>query len=1350
MKKKITKITAILCALALVASVFIALPLTVAAGTVNVTVNNNGYISTLSVAAGNEIPEPAYDDELDFLGWYSDVDLTVPFGAVKENESRTAYAKYNKTVITFENKSDYVFDVTYRDDADSCDYAFTSGVITDPDDANNKVFKLHSPNIYANLCLPKYDASGAGNYKLDSNDTYVITARFKIPDSVTVSSFQLRLNIGDASTTIGSYTAGRTAIESSTQTYSVVKTATGAANEVVPGQWYTYTYTGSFGDTSKKTTPQIAAYFKGSYNGDFGSKNYIYFDDVTVYNLTDNTGTDNNSYTGFENSTISYSDGMNSSTAATISTDEARNGKKSLKIATGGSAYYKSYVYNGNKTAISVERYNRYEVTFYYKVTNLKSNAVIKLDLHNNDNVWGSGAVNVEAFTVKSATDGWVKHTFAFYSANSSTYRNLGIGVEGAASGDLFYFDDFTVTKIGDYNYRCDFDADFTEYPRSVNGSVVDGNGVITNSSTNGTHPNYYSSHVAWKIDNGVLSYPTNHSSNSPSTTSAQWVQIFALKDKNTLNPNFKLVSGETYHITIRYKQTTETGSATGRFSVASKTPALNESKAVQSIWINNIEGSTDWQTYTFSFTCTSAHANKYLILTMGSSSGTTVFDIDYVAVQTGVKLNNNGNISFNHDVTAGQALPEPDHEDDLKFIGWYSNSSCTTEFGKVGANETRTAYAKYNKTVITFETKGYTSYRSFDGYSSGIVTDPTNSSNNVYKMACSKAWGNVVLANYDANDATEYVLEQGAEYTVEFKFMLPEAVTGDADNITLRLLNGPSTVSGNAIMYSTVCSYKTSEMQANKWYTYTVTFTASDLSKGKFLKISAGCDSTTNKDLDDFVYIDDVKIFNSSDYATVTFNDNGVIYTQDLLVGQEPDALNSTDEQVFLGWFADADFTTAFGSVQKGETRIAYAKYDNTKIAFNNVGFTDSTNNVSYVNDPANAENKVVKIEAGTNIQTVTLPNYDAAGAGAFKVKSGTTYVVRFKLKTNTPCNGYVSIMGNQFAFDGNDASWTVSAIAFTPDSDGTLTMNFAAESAVTVYIDNLYIYTVTETPSTTVTSGNSSITATAPTAKNNRLTGVISVNLANGEQIKINGIKITYDIYATAFSETVTRNIFTSVGGYDDDRDSNAGDGLKYIYSIPANAKNVKITAEFTSDSKDNLGIIASSIREKTDTYSTGIRFRGRVYKTNGIKNVGFIITPKKFIPEGVSLTLDNAAEYNAVIAVATDTLYDFSDTYHDYQVLLKGDNMEKLKDVDMHCVIYVEYEDGGIYYGVPKTTSYDSVYNCVNQTVYGITSYYGAEYKDTRDKLLSSQSAEGFSFIMLTDTHIDYSFTFSEKKD
>ena len=101
MSNILRKFTAILCISALVLSVCLVAPFTVSAATVGVTVNNNGYISTVNATVGSKLPEPAHDSELDFLGWYSNVDCTTEYGLVLENETRTAYAKYNKTVITF-------------------------------------------------------------------------------------------------------------------------------------------------------------------------------------------------------------------------------------------------------------------------------------------------------------------------------------------------------------------------------------------------------------------------------------------------------------------------------------------------------------------------------------------------------------------------------------------------------------------------------------------------------------------------------------------------------------------------------------------------------------------------------------------------------------------------------------------------------------------------------------------------------------------------------------------------------------------------------------------------------------------------------------------------------------------------------------------------------------------------------------------------------------------------------------------------------------------------------------------------------------------------------------------------
>lgn len=1342
MSKTLRKITALICIAALMMSLCISLPFTVSAATVGVTVNNNGYVSTVNATVGTLLSEPEHSDEIDFLGWYSDVSLTEEFGVVKPNETRTAYAKYNKTVISFEGKTDYTADVQYRDDASRFSNAFTSGVVTDPTNANNKVFELHAPGIYANLCLPKYDAQGASSFILASNKTYVITAKFMIPESVSVSSFEIRMNKGDASKTVGSYTAGRTGIEEVKKTYTVVKSETGAANEVVAGKWYTYTATYNFGDTSRQTSPQLAINFGAIGTADFGKKNYIYFDDVTIYNVADGIVADSATHSGFETAVMRHDSSMNSTTAATITGEQARSGAKSLKIAAGGSAHYKSYVYNGDKSALKFDTYTRYEVTFYYKAKTVENSVNIILTKHYADNVWGANAAELYRVSAAKANNEWQKCTFTVYSGAETEYIYLGVGIEGASSGDVVYFDDFSITKLGNYDYLCDFSADFTEYPRKdAGGAVVDGNGVITNSSTNGTHPNYYSSHTMWSINDGILTYPTSNTT-AHSTSGEAWIQHFVAKDTVNKTPNFKFVNGETYHITVRYKQTTTAPDAVGSLSIVAKAAELNQSKALRAIWTNKAIGNTDWQTVSYTFTCGSEYADKYLTLAFGTTSGTATFDVDYVAVSTGVKTNNNGTVSYVHGLSKGDTIPAPEHSDDVTFIGWYSDPECTVEYGTVNSNENRTAYARYNKTVITFTEKGYETYRTFNGYNSGIVADPLDASNNVFKMACSNAWGNVALSTYDAIGAKAYTLSQGCTYKVTFKFMLPDEVIGDNDKIKLRLLNGSASV--NAILYSTEHTYDVSNLKAYTWYTFSGEFTASDLSKGDYLKISMGYDTTTaNKDADDFVYVDDVVIFNTSEFVDVTINDNGLIYTENIMVGKTLEALESTDEQKFIGWYEDADFTTAFGAVKANETRTAYAKYDNTKIAFDNVGGLSASNGVSHAADTANTSNMVVKVEADSTVKSFIVPNYDAKTVDGYKVSAGKTYVVRFKVKTADGTNGTIKINGNAFKFDAT-SSWLPAAITFTAAENGVIKMDVATATAFNVYIDNLYIYEFTETPTASVTAGSSTVTVSKPTAKNNYLNGTITVNLANNEQVKINGLKITYDLYATAFSETVTHNVFTAQGGYDDDRDANAGNGLVYVYNVPANAKNIKVTAEFTTDANGNFGIIASSIREKSETNTTGIRFRGRIYNQNNIKNVGFIVTPKALIPAGKVLTLETAEECHAITAIATGVVYDYNDVYTDYQLLLKGDNLDKLKDVQMYCVIYIEYEDGTISYGIPKTTSYNEVYDMTNASYYGITSYYSEEYADTRAKLTNSQNADTFSFIVLSDTHIDYTFT------
>ncbi len=1314
---KIKKLLSLVLTAALLLTVCVTAPLTASAATVSVTTNNSGTVTTVDATVGQELPRPDGISGLTFIGWYSDLACTVPYGEVLSNETRIAYAKYDKTLITFEQKTDYVAGTDYRDDRNSS--TSTSGVVVDPTDSTNHVFKLHSPDIYANVQMPIYEAQNAPYYELESNHSYTFTFHFMIPDTIPTSTFTIRCNKGNAPT--GG--TGRTSFGDKAYTTA----------DITPGVWYEYSTTYNVGDTSLQTGIQaVFCVADSTYD-----TNYVYFDNMIIKdNDADYQIPIDNTYTGFENAVVTYDGGFNSSTSATISETQAKAGSKSLKIAPTGSNTYRAYVYNGEKTAIRLEPDTNYEVSYWYYAESASSNTIY-IERVNAGSVWGGNYTVHTQYVDAAETGKWIKVSFKFNSGNCASYPYLNFALSGNA-GDVFYFDEFTITATGKelVDYSCDFDADFSFY----NEPNAEGNWKYYCSGAVGSVP--------WTQDNGVVSFTTSHTT-TPSTTSAVWVQHFAPYNGSF----FSFESNSVYEIKVRYKQTLTSSSATGYFSVGLKTNP-NGSQAIKSLVINNETGTTDWIEKTFTVT-TGTLTDKVMTITMGVSSGTATFDLDYIKVTKGPFINDSGEIS-RLTASAGTEIPEPAAKDGLQFLGWFSDVSCTVPYGKVTENETRNAYAKYDKTLITFGQCLLTSgsnYRddaaTHKTFTSGITTDPTDSLNNVFKQHNPGIWANMVIPVYDAAGATPYELANGNEYTVSIDYMIPETAT--ASYITIRMMGGTGSTGGTRSPYgSTQKQLDVSTLTKGKWYTYTATFTASNVSSAPYLMYAFLMDDNSNTGDDvsepatfgaeNFLYIDNITVYNASEFVDVKLNNRGYTYTENVMIGQYLPDLRSVDEANFQGWYSDPECTVPFGAVQANDTHTAYAKYDTVKISF--IADTAVPGLVQLSNAYA------LKFDA-TSIETrFNIPCYDAVGASNLTVEANKTYAVRFiyKLGANSDA-GYISVLGNKFKFKATEAGtdgWAVAAITFNTAESGELTFNLASNSAATVYVDEFTVYEVSAAaPETEVLSGSSTISATAPTASNNMLTGKVTVNLASGEQLRVRGLYITYDLYATAFSEEITTQIFINSGSYDLDRDDIPGNGNEFVYMAPANAKNIKISAEFVAADTTNMAIIASSIREKSEQNSAGIRFRGRVYNMDGIKKVGFLLAPKNLIDAAgaVALTLENAEACQALNADVTNVIYDQTDTYTDYQVLLTG--LNAMTSLDITVTLYVEYDDGSVEYTSSATQSYDNFVAVSEEEIRGITSYYYDEFEDTRDKLISKSEDGSFSAIMLSDTHIDYGF-------
>ncbi len=1274
------KLISWLCVLTLIFGLCTAAPLTVSAATASVTVNNSGTVYTVDATVGSELPAPAdRANGMQFLGWYSDPECTTEYGTVGENETRKAYAKYPSTYIPF-NEKEYVVNNSIRDNSQNYSGAYVSSVVTDPDNANNKVFKLHSNDLYATVMLPLYDDADAAKYQLVEGHKYTISFKYKIPDSLTVSSFGLRITQGNSCASSG---ASRKALDSET-----AKTIT--VSNLTVGEWYTNSVTFTAKDVSTYTSPMISLNCAGTASSTFGANNYVYFDDVVI---TDNDAgydiTVDNTYTSFEGCTVTYDGGFNSTGSASIVTEKAHSGSSSLKIAPSGVNTYRAYAYNAPKSALKLDSYTKYTISYWYMATSLAGDYTnIYTTLNGSGNVWDKNIQLNKTGIHSSALNEWHKVEFTAISGDCSSQAYITFGLQTAAAGSVVYIDDVSVTAVeyvGVHDYYCDFSADFSHY------------GDPTSSDS---WP-YYSSKVNFNTHNGILYFPTTHNT-APDSSGTTYVQHFAPYNGNNY---YQFEANSSYRVVIRYKQTLATKSNTGYFSIGSKAK-IPASEPIKSLAINNQVGSTEWKEYTLDFTTGDLGNQKYLTLTFGSKDGSLAeFEVDYIKVTKGPFINNNGEI-YKNNTAVGAEIATPNYDSDkYNFIGWYSDPECTVPFGVVRENESRTAYARYNKTILNFTEGGlYTSRNK----AASIVLDPLDATNKAVYQDLGDYWTTIEPAVYDAVGAPYYKLLPNIDYTVTFDYRLTSALNQD---LSLRINSGvvadynasyPKTVYNNTSV--TIKAANTDD----KWHTYTATFNSGDLANGNHLFLCLNTTDYANKG----VYIDNVTIYNSAQFVEVTLNNRGVISTIETVVGTSLPAINSTlDEQVFLGWYSDPECTVPFGTVQSDESRTAYAKYDTVKVTFGN-------------------DHK--QLNSG---DVFSVPCYDGV-ENALSLKANTTYAMRFIVKPlEGSAAGKLSVLGNEFNFKAYDAenanAWLPASITFTTTDAVSLNLSVISDGNASILVDDLLIYELDYVPKATVSIGNGTVSATKPAAQNNMQTGTVTVTPANGQQLKAGGILMTYDLYATAFSEPVTTRVFLK------------GDetGNVFTYYAPAAAKNLAVSAEFISDGADNLETVAVSIREKSSKKSSGIRFRTRVANNDNIKNVGFIAAPVALMEEaGVeTLTLENAEGCYAYVVEANGVSYEQTTAYTDYQVILA--NIDGMLDEAVQVVAYVEHNDGTVAYTTAVSMSYNDVVARMNKVVRGITSYHSDEYEDTRNKLLQSQNNGTFSFLSLTDIHIDY---------
>lgn len=136
-----------------------------------ITLNNSGTIETVKLAKGVTLANPTRpNSKMFFEGWYTDLEFTEKV-TVAPDYNCTLYAKYNYTYIPFNNGG-------FSDASQG-----NTGIITDPDDANNKVLYLYTAKGSANnFEFANYDAANAEAYKLLKLKTkYYFEFKIKIP-----------------------------------------------------------------------------------------------------------------------------------------------------------------------------------------------------------------------------------------------------------------------------------------------------------------------------------------------------------------------------------------------------------------------------------------------------------------------------------------------------------------------------------------------------------------------------------------------------------------------------------------------------------------------------------------------------------------------------------------------------------------------------------------------------------------------------------------------------------------------------------------------------------------------------------------------------------------------------------------------------------------------------------------------------------------------------------------------------------------------------------------------------------------------------------------------------------------
>ncbi len=197
---------------------------------------------------------------------------------------------------------------------------------------------------------------------------------------------------------------------------------------------------------------------------------------------------------------------------------------------------------------------------------------------------------------------------------------------------------------------------------------------------------------------------------------------------------------------------------------------------------------------------------------------------------------------------------------------------------------------------------------------------------------------------------------------------------------------------------------------------------------------------------------------------SVIVMNNGGVETSVKMAVGEKLPRPVSPDSALFFeGWYTDIAYTTKITEVPDYDVTL-YAKYNGTFLGFEHISHVagETTGAPALVADPTNPENKVVKFTSSANARpNFMLPAYDIAGAGAFELKTNTTYTYSFKARlvsADGAAAGYQFYRGDHSVVDANRTTRTsVSGATGTVANDQWLTYTGTFTTGASHYLERV-----------------------------------------------------------------------------------------------------------------------------------------------------------------------------------------------------------------------------------------------------------------------------------------------------